>query len=350
MKFNALVAAAMVITSVNASGKGRPKGLFKKGGGMKGSDSSWSLLEKDPEPGSSQESPRRGMGQRLSQSSLVRKLKSGSSRSSPKHKPKSGASQSSLAHGSRPGPSQNPPKDEPRPGSSQDPPKDEPRPGSSQDPPKDEPRPGSSQDPPKDEPRPGSSQKKPMHNSDTPQVPEPRKKDPVCDPIVRELQASWKKISDFDLVFSKQIPDFYKLLTKERREKHDKMMKKKLIKFKKTNSGVGMSENELMNMMRMTKLRENNSVVGTSGDDVIRGNDEEDEDEDDDDEEEKRKAHDLNLKEMQKWRKSNPEVIPRLQEIKAESISLEQDHSVIWAKLLSNKCPTENSNGSPQKP
>ncbi|KAH6590629.1 hypothetical protein BASA50_009246 [Batrachochytrium salamandrivorans] len=237
MKFNVLVAAAMVITSVSASGKGGLGGLFKKGGGMTRSESSWTLLDKNnPEPEPPQNSPRRG---------------------------------------------------------------------------------------------------------DTPQVPEPRKKDPICDAIARELSISWGKISDFDSLFSKQIPDFYKLLTKERREKHDKMMEKKLIKFKKTNSGVGMSENELMNMMRMTKLRENNSVVGTSGDDVIRGNDEEDEDEDDDDEEEKRKAHDLNLKEMQKWRKSNPEDIPRLQEIKAESISLEQDHSVIWAKLLSNKCPTE---------
>ncbi|KAH6574612.1 hypothetical protein BASA61_006182 [Batrachochytrium salamandrivorans] len=316
MKFNVLVAAAMVITSVSASGKGGLGGLFKKGGGMTRSESAWSLLDKNnPEPGSSQDSPRRGVGQKLSQSTLARKLRSGSSRNSPKHKPRPGPSQDPLAHGSRPGPSQDPPKDELRPGPSQNPPVNEPRPGLSLD--------------------------EVLYNSDTPQVPEPRKKDPICDAIARELSISWGKISDFDSSFSKQIPDFYKLLTKERREKHDKMMEKKLIKFKKTNSGVGMSENELMNMMRMTKLRENNSVVGTSGDDVIRGNDEEDEDEDDDDEEEKRKAHDLNLKEMQKWRKSNPEDIPRLQEIKAESISLEQDHSVIWAKLLSNKCPTE---------
>ncbi|KAH6576654.1 hypothetical protein BASA60_004403 [Batrachochytrium salamandrivorans] len=75
MKFNALVAAAMVITSVNASGKGRPKGLFKKGDGMKGSDSSWTLLEKDPEP--------------ELQESLVHRSKSGSNSQSPqRHKPR----------------------------------------------------------------------------------------------------------------------------------------------------------------------------------------------------------------------------------------------------------------------
>ncbi|KAH6577288.1 hypothetical protein BASA62_000977, partial [Batrachochytrium salamandrivorans] len=100
MKVNVLVAAAMTITSVSASGKGGLGGLFKKGGGMKGSGSSYDTLDNELEPGSSQKSPRRGVGQRLSQSSLVRKLRSGSS--------------------------QDPPKDEPRPGPSQDPPNNEP--------------------------------------------------------------------------------------------------------------------------------------------------------------------------------------------------------------------------------
>ncbi|KAH9268493.1 hypothetical protein BASA83_009336 [Batrachochytrium salamandrivorans] len=55
MKFNVLVAAAMVITRVNAAGKGGFGGLLKKGGGMTGSESSWNLLDKDPESGPSQD-------------------------------------------------------------------------------------------------------------------------------------------------------------------------------------------------------------------------------------------------------------------------------------------------------
>ncbi|KAH6590630.1 hypothetical protein BASA50_009247 [Batrachochytrium salamandrivorans] len=251
MKFNALVVAAMVITSVNASGKGRPRSLFKKVGGLTRSESAWSLLDKNnPEPGSSQDSPRRGMGQRLLQSTLARKLRSGSSRNSPKHKSRPGPPQDSLAHGSRPGPSQDPPKDEPRPGSSQDPPKDEPRPGHHR-----------IADRITDH-----QMSQCISRYDTPQAPEPRKKDPVCDPIVRELQASWEKISDFDSSFSKQIPDFYELLTKERREKLDKMMKKKLIRFKKTNSEVRMSGDELEDMVRMIEFEEKNSVMAASGD------------------------------------------------------------------------------------
>ncbi|KAH6587830.1 hypothetical protein BASA61_006183 [Batrachochytrium salamandrivorans] len=339
MKFNALVVAAMVITSVNASGKGRPRSLFKKVGGLTRSESTWSLLDKNnPEPGSSQDSPRRGMGQRLLQSTLARKLRSGSSRNSPKHKSRPGPPQDSLAHGSRPGPSQDPPKDEPRPGSSQDPPKDEPRPGSSQDPPKDEPRPGSSQDPPKDEPRPGPSQDPPNNEPDTPQAPEPRKKDPVCDPIVRELQASWEKISDFDSSFSKQIPDFYELLTKERREKLDKMMKKKLIRFKKTNSEVRMSGDELEDMVRMIEFEEKNSVMAASGDE-----------EDDEEKEKERNAHDLIVGAMQEWRKSHPEAIPGLQKIKQSILAWSKSIVRFGQDSMKTTVILKDSNGSLQK-
>ncbi|KAH6581429.1 hypothetical protein BASA60_002426 [Batrachochytrium salamandrivorans] len=292
MKFNALVAAAMVITSVSASGKGRPKGLFKKGGGMKGSDSSWSLLEKDPEPGSSQDSPRRGMGQRLSQSTLVRKLKSGSSRSSPKHKPRPGPSQDSLAHGSRP----------------------------------------------------VFPQKRPVYKPDTPQAPEPRKKDPVCDPIVRELQASWGKISDSDLAFRNREPDFHKLLTKEGSEKRDRMMEKKLIRFKKTNSEVEMSGNELIDMIRMTEFEKTNGVIATSGEE-----EDEDEEEKEEEKEKERNAHDLIVGEMQKWIESNPKSIPGLQEFKAESIGLEKDHGEIWKNSKITTVILKDSNICPQK-
>ncbi|KAH6568714.1 hypothetical protein BASA62_005314 [Batrachochytrium salamandrivorans] len=116
MKVSVLVAAAMVITSVSASGKGRPKGFLKKDGGMTGSESLEKLvMDDDPESEPPQKSPRRGARQGPSQSSLARKLRSslpyslleddsepGPSQNSPKDEPRQGPSQSSLAHGSMP--------------------------------------------------------------------------------------------------------------------------------------------------------------------------------------------------------------------------------------------------------
>ncbi|KAH6590628.1 hypothetical protein BASA50_009245, partial [Batrachochytrium salamandrivorans] len=159
------------------------------------------------------------------------------------------------------------------------------------------------------------------------QVPEPRKKDPICDPIARELHASRVKISDFDLAFSKREPGFHKLLAKERREKRDKMMKKKLIRFKKINSEVRMSGDELEDMAKMIEFEEERE--------------EEREEDDDDDREEERKADALRVEAMQKWIESNPKSIPGLQKIKEESISLEQDHFVIWARFDKNNCVTK---------
>ncbi|KAH6561566.1 hypothetical protein BASA60_011459 [Batrachochytrium salamandrivorans] len=265
MKVSVLVAAAMVITSVSASGKGGLGGLFKKGSGMTGSESAWNLLDKNPESEPSQESPIRGVGQRLLQSSLARKLRSGSSRNSPKHKPRPGPSQDSLAHGSRP----------------------------------------------------VFPQKRPVHDSAPIQVPEPRKKDPVCDPIVEELYISRDKICDFDAAFSRLIPDFYKLMRRQSDKEFNNMMK-----------------------MRMAKLMKEYGVVGTSGDDVIKGNDEKEEEEKDEEEEE-RKASALRAEAMQKWIESHPKAISDLESIKAKYISLEKDHGEIWARLLSSNCPTE---------
>ncbi|KAH6577285.1 hypothetical protein BASA62_000974 [Batrachochytrium salamandrivorans] len=162
------------------------------------------------------------------------------------------------------------------------------------------------------------------------QVPEPRKKDPICDPIARELHASRVKISDFDLAFSKREPGFHKLLAKERREKRDKMMKKKLIRFKKINSEVRMSGDELEDMAKMIEFEEERE--------------EEREEDDDDDREEERKADALRVEAMQKWIESNPKSIPGLQKIKEESISLEQDHFVIWARFDKNNCVTKRLN------
>ncbi|KAH9247618.1 hypothetical protein BASA81_014797, partial [Batrachochytrium salamandrivorans] len=80
MKFNVLVVAAMVITSVNASGHGRFGGLFKQGSDITRSDSEASLLEK-------KEPPRRGVKQRSSRKSLVHRLGSVFPSKSTRHEP-----------------------------------------------------------------------------------------------------------------------------------------------------------------------------------------------------------------------------------------------------------------------
>ncbi|KAH6571773.1 hypothetical protein BASA50_006481 [Batrachochytrium salamandrivorans] len=125
-----------------------------------------------------------------------------------------------------------------------------------------------------------------LHNSDTPQVPELRKKDPICDSIVRELQASRDKICDLDYRFQKKESDFYKLMT-----------------------GKG---NRWMETMSMSKNRY-----------------------------EKDRKHDLDPEKIREWLGSNPGAITKLQEIKEESIDLEGGHRVIWGKLLGKNCPTE---------
>ncbi|KAH6599843.1 hypothetical protein BASA61_002456 [Batrachochytrium salamandrivorans] len=80
MKFNALVVAAMVITSVNA-------GWLKKGGGMTGSDSETSLLMENSESEPPQDSQRHGATQRWSWSSIGQSLGSVFSSKSSRNKP-----------------------------------------------------------------------------------------------------------------------------------------------------------------------------------------------------------------------------------------------------------------------
>ncbi|KAH6588427.1 hypothetical protein BASA61_005928, partial [Batrachochytrium salamandrivorans] len=58
MKFNALVVAAMVITSVSAGGRGGFKSFLDRVGRMMRSGSSYNSLENDSEPGPSQNSQR----------------------------------------------------------------------------------------------------------------------------------------------------------------------------------------------------------------------------------------------------------------------------------------------------
>ncbi|KAH6576651.1 hypothetical protein BASA61_003474 [Batrachochytrium salamandrivorans] len=222
MKFNVLVAAAMVITCVNASGKERPRGLFKKDGGMTGSESEANLLEKNnSEPGPPQKSPRRGVGQRLLQSSLARKFKSALPSKSQRHKP---------------APFQ-----------------------------------------------------------------EPIKEYSICDLIVVELSLSRDKIHDLDHGVWTYSPYFYDLMT-----------------------GNG------------EKIGEDYEE-----EEVVVDEEEEMDKEKDDDEEKKINAEALRVEAIQKWIKSNPVAIPKLQEIKTESISLKENHFEIWARLLGNDCPIE---------
>ncbi|KAH6573775.1 hypothetical protein BASA50_006451 [Batrachochytrium salamandrivorans] len=123
MKFSFLVVAAMVITCVNASGRGQPRSLFKKYGGMKRSDSAQKLvIDDDLESEPPQKSPRLGMGQRLLQSSLVRGFRSALPYSSLEDDPESGPSQNSPEHGQEPEPSQSSLENDSEPGSSQNPP------------------------------------------------------------------------------------------------------------------------------------------------------------------------------------------------------------------------------------
>ncbi|KAH6560254.1 hypothetical protein BASA61_003999 [Batrachochytrium salamandrivorans] len=178
MKFNALVAAAMVITSVNAAGKGGFRGFLKKGGGMTGSESLEKLvIDDDPELEPSQESPRCGARQRLSQIPLARRFRSG--------------------------PSQDAPKSESEPVVTQD----------------------------------------PSNNlSGTPQVPEPRKKDPVCRAIVEELYTSWEKLDTLNYRFRIQALEFHKLMmgeiTKGKKDKRHNLNLEEIQKYIELNPEV----------------------------------------------------------------------------------------------------------------
>ncbi|KAH6566427.1 hypothetical protein BASA62_006705 [Batrachochytrium salamandrivorans] len=121
MKVSVLVAAAMVITSVNAGRKREFKSFLKKVGGMTGSESKANLvIDDDLESGSSQDSPVHGARQRPSQIPLARRLRSILPPKSLMHNPESELAeklvidddpeseppQKSQRHEPRPGPSQ----------------------------------------------------------------------------------------------------------------------------------------------------------------------------------------------------------------------------------------------------
>ncbi|KAH9244533.1 hypothetical protein BASA81_018051 [Batrachochytrium salamandrivorans] len=107
----------------------------------------------------------------------------------------------------------------------------------------------------------------------------PRKEDPVCDPIVKQLSLSRDKIGDLNNEFWVFSSKFYGLMTG------------------------------------------NGEVMSNEG--------------------KKSERHDSNLKEMQELLKLNPEAIPRLREIKTESIDLKENHLGIWEYLLKSECSTE---------
>ncbi|KAH6597102.1 hypothetical protein BASA50_004682 [Batrachochytrium salamandrivorans] len=130
---------------------------------------------------------------------------------------------------------------------------------------------------------------------------EPIKEYSICDLIVVELSASRDKIHDLDHGFWTYSPYFYDLMT-----------------------GNG------------EKIGEDYEE-----EEVVVDEEEEMDKEKDDDEEKKINAEALRVEAIQKWIKSNPEAIPKLQEIKTESISLKENHFEIWARLLGNDCPIE---------
>ncbi|KAH9245383.1 hypothetical protein BASA81_017147 [Batrachochytrium salamandrivorans] len=176
----------------------------------------------------------------------------------------------------------------------------------------DDSEPGPSQNSPKDEPRQGPSQSSLAHgsmpelsldevlyNSGKVHVSKPIKKDPVCDPIVAELRTSLDKFSDLNHEFRKHAPDFHKLMRREDEKWEDAASGYANETVKKNKKG------------RKSKKGKKN------------------------------KKDDLNHEEIQKWIRENPVAIPKLQEIKTESISLKKCHFVIWEQLLDSKCPTE---------
>ncbi|KAH6559835.1 hypothetical protein BASA62_000312 [Batrachochytrium salamandrivorans] len=186
MKFNALVVAAMVITSVNAVGRGGSRSLFEGNGRMTKSGSKANLLDKDlesvvtqnspedePRQGSSPDSPKHELTQTQLDKFVKTECVEGLTEDPTRHKAASVLVQESQRHKPRPRPSW---KSLAR------------------------------------KLKPVLPSKSPDDKPDTPQVFKPIEKDPICDPIVAELSISWRKISDFDRAFSKQEPEFYKLL------------------------------------------------------------------------------------------------------------------------------------------
>ncbi|KAH6602766.1 hypothetical protein BASA61_000798 [Batrachochytrium salamandrivorans] len=186
MKFNALVVAAMVITSVSAGGrKGLPGWLG--GGRMTGSASSYDTFDNEPELEPPQDSSRHGPESRFLQA---------------------------------------PPENEQKPDSSQDPPMSGPKPGSSQDillidlvsdypqgPPENEQRLELSQTPSDDDSELEFSLDSSENRPDEPQDSVPIKKaNPICSDINAELPPLWNKVYALNNKFQEQFPVLYGLM------------------------------------------------------------------------------------------------------------------------------------------
>ncbi|KAH6598771.1 hypothetical protein BASA61_002808 [Batrachochytrium salamandrivorans] len=181
MKVSILVAAAMVITSVNAGRKREFKSFLKKVGGMTGSESKANLvIDDDLESGSSQDSSVHGARQRPSQIPLARRLRSILPPKSLMHNPESELAEKLVID---------------------DDPESEP-PQKSQ---RHEPRPGPSQSSLGHRLRSALSSKSPVYKL-------PHKKGPICGPIIEELRILWDKICDLNHEFMEWNPEFYDLL------------------------------------------------------------------------------------------------------------------------------------------
>ncbi|KAH6566122.1 hypothetical protein BASA82_000804 [Batrachochytrium salamandrivorans] len=303
MKFNALVVAAMVITSVNAAGKGKFGGYF----GDK--DESKPVVSQDP----SMSEPKPKFSQRL----LGSWKKPKPSQGPPENVPNSASPQEFLEHGSEPGSSQDSPMSEPNPELLQDPQVHEQVSELSQDPPAHKPKPkfpqkllGSWKKPkpshgqPENVPKSGPSHKffghglklvvpseLSGHISGKPQYPDPEAS-LLCDFIDVELSLLWENVNELNLKFKELDLDFYRM-TMEWDEGEDE-------EYKKGKRGK-----------RSKKHKKSK----------------------------KAKKDSLKVKMMEEWLKLNDEFIPKLRETKTEYDGYKANLYGIWERLDETKCP-----------
>ncbi|KAH9252313.1 hypothetical protein BASA83_005429 [Batrachochytrium salamandrivorans] len=282
MKFNALVVAAMVITSVSAGGrKGLPGWL--RGSGMTGSGSSYDTFDNDPEP-PSQQVPS-------------------------KNEQVSGSSHDPPMSGSMPGLTHDPPLIDFDSELSQDSPENDFGPVVTQEtllidlvsdypqgPPENVPRLELSQIP---QVR-GSGSGLPHNLMDDDlvpfQEPEPTNKESVCSSIEAELPLLWDRVYALNREFYRQMSRFYSIIT---------MREGKYEEYEKSKKGKKSKKDK---------------------------KDKKD-----------KKEKNINLKDQQirAWLELNPGAIPDLQGIKAKYDDYEANRDGILERLNENKCPPE---------
>ncbi|KAH6595709.1 hypothetical protein BASA61_003709 [Batrachochytrium salamandrivorans] len=182
MKFNALVVAAMVITSVNAAGKGGFRGLFKKGGRMTRPGPSYDTFDNEPESVVAQDAAESGEESRFPQV---------------------------------------PPNNEPRPDLSHDTLLIDLISEYPQGPLENEPIPGSAQIPQVRESGSVFPQNLMDDDLNASQGLDPANKDQICVDLEDELDIFWGKVAAVDNEFHNQLSYFHKIMVIERTEKNE---------------------------------------------------------------------------------------------------------------------------------